>query len=86
MKDAIELNIKGIKCDNPECDFRDDGVQVEDYDKTALKMTIDSCKGYLYAIQEFCNKEEYGLADITRGKLQEEIDELEGILEVMNMS
>ncbi|EKS4344819.1 hypothetical protein QB607_002815 [Clostridium botulinum] len=33
MKDAIEINISGIKCDNPECDFRDDNALLEDYDK-----------------------------------------------------
>lgn len=29
----MDLNIKGIKCDNPNCDFKDMGVRVEDYDK-----------------------------------------------------
>jgi hypothetical protein len=28
---AIEFNIKGIKCDNPDCDFRDETVKFEDY-------------------------------------------------------
>lgn len=31
MKDALELDIHGIKCD--ACDYRDDEVKVEDYDK-----------------------------------------------------
>ena len=31
MKDQLELFIKGIKCDNKECDFRDDKVKFEDY-------------------------------------------------------
>lgn len=51
--------------------------------KTALKMTISTCKGYLDTIQDFCNKEEYGLADIARGKLREELEELECILEAI---
>lgn len=33
MKDALELKIQGIKCDNPNCDFKDESVKVEDYDK-----------------------------------------------------
>jgi len=28
---AIDLKIKGIKCDNPDCDFKDDSVVFEDY-------------------------------------------------------
>lgn len=28
---AIDYKIKGIKCDNPDCDFRDDTVKYEDY-------------------------------------------------------
>lgn len=30
---AIDLKIGGIKCDNPNCDFRDDSVLVDDYKK-----------------------------------------------------
>lgn len=33
MKDALELNIHGIKCDNPHCDYNDMTVRVENYDK-----------------------------------------------------
>lgn len=33
MKDAVELSIKGIKCDNPKCDFKDDNVEFKDYAK-----------------------------------------------------
>jgi len=33
MKNALEINIGGIKCDNPNCDFMDMSVKVEDYDK-----------------------------------------------------
>lgn len=31
MEQAIEVNIGGIKCDNPECDYADMSVKVEDY-------------------------------------------------------
>lgn len=33
MKDALRLDIRGIKCDNPDCDYREEGVLVSDYEK-----------------------------------------------------
>jgi len=33
MKDAIEMNIKGLKCDNPDCDYIDMEIKVEEYGK-----------------------------------------------------
>lgn len=33
MKNALEMKIGGIKCDNDDCDFVDMSVKVEDYDK-----------------------------------------------------
>ncbi|MEY9980454.1 hypothetical protein [Lysinibacillus sp. RC79] len=33
MEQALQFNIGGIKCDNDTCDYRDDSVKVEDYDK-----------------------------------------------------
>lgn len=33
MKDAIEMNIKGLKCDNPNCDYIDMTIKVEEYGK-----------------------------------------------------
>ena len=30
---AVVLNIQGIKCDNPACDFRDESIKFEDYGK-----------------------------------------------------
>ena len=33
MKNALEINICGIKCDNTNCDFMNMSVKVEDYDK-----------------------------------------------------
>lgn len=32
MKKALEMNIGGIKCDNPNCDFNDMTVKVDDYE------------------------------------------------------
>lgn len=31
MNQAITTVIKGIRCDNKKCDFKDDSVKVEDY-------------------------------------------------------
>lgn len=31
MKDAVQFNIGGIKCDNPECDYMNQSVELEDY-------------------------------------------------------
>lgn len=33
MKDAIRMEVKGIKCDNPSCDFIDMSVKFEDYEE-----------------------------------------------------
>ncbi|WP_422661678.1 hypothetical protein ACK8P5_26510 (plasmid) [Paenibacillus sp. EC2-1] len=31
MRDALTVDIKGIKCDNASCDYNDESVKVEDY-------------------------------------------------------
>lgn len=33
MKNALELSIKGIKCDNPNCDYINKDVEFKDYKK-----------------------------------------------------
>lgn len=33
MKDAIEMNIRGLKCDNPNCDYKDMTIKAEEYKK-----------------------------------------------------
>ena len=33
MKDAVELKVSGLKCDNPDCDFVDMSIDVKDYKK-----------------------------------------------------
>jgi hypothetical protein len=33
VKDALKLTIKGIKCDNPSCDYKNEDVSVSDYEK-----------------------------------------------------
>ena len=32
MKDVVKLDVKGIKCDNSNCDFIDMSVEFEDYE------------------------------------------------------
>jgi hypothetical protein len=33
LKDALHLAIKGIKCDNKDCDYVNEDVSVSDYEK-----------------------------------------------------
>jgi predicted nucleic acid-binding Zn-ribbon protein len=33
LKDALHLTIKGIKCDNPDCEYRNEDVSMTDYEK-----------------------------------------------------
>ena len=33
MSKLIRYRVKGIKCDNPKCDYRDDSVRLRDYAK-----------------------------------------------------
>ena len=30
---VVDMKIKGIKCDNPICDYRDDSAEYKDYEK-----------------------------------------------------
>ena len=67
MKNALEINIGGIKCDNPNCDFMDMSVKVEDYDKWLNKpcpkcgenlLTDDDYRNiqFLLGMEELANK------------------------------
>ncbi len=33
MKENVEVKIEGLKCDNASCNYRDDSVKREDYEK-----------------------------------------------------
>lgn len=33
MKDALEMKINGLKCDNSECDYIDMSINVDEYEK-----------------------------------------------------
>lgn len=54
MKDVLSMNIGGIKCDNPECDYIDMSVNVSEYDKWVNKpcpkcgQNLLTEKDYLY--------------------------------------
>ena len=37
MEKAVKMNISGIKCDNPNCDFVDMSVKFENYDKWLIE-------------------------------------------------
>lgn len=54
MKNALEMNIGGIKCDNPKCDFTDMSVQVEDY-KQWLNKPCPECGENLLTEEDYRN-------------------------------
>lgn len=67
MKDAIEMNIKGLKCDNPNCDYIDMTIKVEEYEKYVnskcpkcgeILLTEADCRNvkFLLGITELANK------------------------------
>ena len=33
MKNALEINMSGLKCDNPKCDYVDMSIDAKDYEK-----------------------------------------------------
>ena len=37
MKNALKMDIKGLKCDNPDCDYVNMDIKVEDYKKWVNK-------------------------------------------------
>lgn len=54
MKNALELNIRGIKCDNPNCDFKDMDVKVEEY-KEWLNKPCPKCGENLLTKKDYRN-------------------------------
>lgn len=49
-----QFNISGIKCDNNKCDYRDDSVKVEDYDKW-LNKPCPKCSSNLLTEADYNN-------------------------------
>ncbi|MBB6622049.1 hypothetical protein H7E67_01270 [Clostridium gasigenes] len=54
MKDALEMNMGGIKCDNPNCDFNDMNVNAEDY-KEWLNKPCPKCGENLLTEEDYRN-------------------------------
>lgn len=54
MEPAVQMNIGGIKCDTPDCDFRDDTVKVEDYAQW-LNKPCEKCGGNLLTEADYKN-------------------------------
>lgn len=51
---AIEMNICGIKCDNPKCDFKDMSVKLENYNEWVNK-PCPKCGENLLTQEDFDN-------------------------------
>ncbi|WP_291566766.1 MULTISPECIES: hypothetical protein [unclassified Clostridium] len=54
MKNALELNIGGIKCDNPNCDYNSMDVKVAEYDKW-LNKPCPKCGESLLTEEDYKN-------------------------------
>lgn len=54
MENALDLVIKGIKCDNPDCDYNDMSVKVEDY-KDWLNKPCPKCGENLLTKKDYKN-------------------------------
>lgn len=64
MKNVIEMNIKGLKCDNPECDYIDMDIKVEKYEKY-LNAKCPKCGEILLTEADYRNtKFLLGMVDI----------------------
>lgn len=54
MKDAIEVNIGGLQCDNPKCDYNDMSIKVEDY-KDWVNKPCPKCGAILLTENDYKN-------------------------------
>ena len=89
----VELNISGLKCDNPNCDYNDPSVPFSDYEKSVNKpcpkcgdnlLTQDDYNQTLQMVQavELLNKMTPEEIDALSANLSEE--EIDSALDVMN--
>jgi len=87
----IDMNISGLKCDN--CDYSDDSVKLEDYEKSIGKpcpncgeslLTQEDYDGVMQIVQavEMLNSFSEADIDAIAGNLSE--DEIDGALDMMN--
>ena len=78
MRNALEINVSGIKCDNPNCDFEDMSVKVEDYDKW-LNKPCPKCGENLLTDNDYRNiKFLLGMAELAN-KIYPKIEDKENI-------
>ncbi|ENK0558023.1 hypothetical protein AB2T19_002832 [Clostridium botulinum] len=86
MKQAVELNIKGIKCDNPDCDYRNDKVEFKDY-KNWLNKPCPKCGSNLLTKEDLeMTKSLINVANIANRVLPKQNNEEERIQVIMKMN
>ncbi|NEZ84559.1 hypothetical protein EXN54_20290 [Clostridium botulinum] len=86
MKQAVELNIKGIKCDNPNCDYRNDKVEFEDY-KNWLNKPCPKCGSNLLTKEDLeMTKSLINVANIANRVLPKQNNEEERIKAIIEMN
>ena len=86
MKQAAELNIKGIKCDNPNCDYRNDKVRFEDYEKW-LNKPCPKCVANLLTKEDLeMTKSLIEVANIANRVLPKKNNEEERIKAIIEMN
>lgn len=54
MKDAIEMNIGGLQCDNPKCNYNNMDIKVEDYEQW-LNKPCPKCGDNLLTEEDYRN-------------------------------
>lgn len=81
MENNIEITQSGIKCDNPDCDFRDDSVKSDEYEKW-LNVPCPKCGQNLLTEEDFNTAEMLKLsADFINTLSVDELKELSKIAE-----
>ncbi len=80
MEKHIEFSQSGIKCDNPECDFRDDEVKEEDY-KDWLDRPCPKCGANLLTQEDYENSLKFEAAvNFINTLSPEDLEELSKVL------
>jgi len=80
MKDALQLNIGGIKCDNQDCDYRNESVTLEDYENW-LNKPCPKCGQNLLTEADYYNvKFLLGIAELAN-KIYPKIEDDEEIIQ-----
>lgn len=67
MEDAIKMQVAGLKCDNPNCDYIDMSIRLEDYEKY-LNAKCPKCGSILLTESDFNNVQAMiEIAKVTNG-------------------